>query len=126
MRSALLIALLATSAPGDERAVFYGSWGTPEQCSRLPITPGGTVLAEPFEIDAQWLGHGQLWCRLNWLPIEPRENGYFSGAQAACGEDAVRGHFLGMRLSGDQLTLTWNFGLINGPLKRCTGERSVE
>ncbi|MEL6980686.1 MAG: hypothetical protein AAGM38_18755 [Pseudomonadota bacterium] len=113
-------AALDERATLDERAAFYGSWGTPAQCAGAPIKPGGAVRAAPFEIGAEWLQHGPLWCRLTWFPIERRENGFFSGAHAQCGEDAVRSYFLGMVLADDELTLRWSFGFSNGPLKRCS------
>ncbi len=120
MRFALcLIALLTTSAAADERAAFFGTWGTKKQCARLPIKPGGTVLAQPFEIRAGWLRQGQIWCRLTWFPIERRGRGTFSGAHAQCGEDAVRDYFLRMQLTQNTMTLRWGLTLKNGPLMRC-------
>ena len=122
MRLPLLIAsiaLLAVPAAADDRAVFYGTWGTAKQCSRAPIKPGGTVLSEPFVISAEWLRQGRFWCRLRWGPMEPRKDGFFTGAHTQCGEDGARGYFLGMVLSGDNLTLRWDFPLSNGPLRRC-------
>jgi len=119
MRYLFLIAFLTFPAYADERKAIYGTWGTAKQCSRAAIAPGGTVLAEPYEIGSRWLRHGQIWCRLSWFPIETREDGLFTGAHAQCGEDAVRGYFLGMKLSGDELTLRWDFPLKNGPLTRC-------
>ncbi|MEM6934565.1 MAG: hypothetical protein AAF526_13425 [Pseudomonadota bacterium] len=120
MRSAILIALLAFPATGEQRDIFYGPWGTAKQCSRLPVIAGGTVLAEPFVISSDWLKQGSLWCRLDWFPIEPRDDGLFTGAYAQCGEDSVQNYILGMYLSGDELTLRWNVLLSNGPLARCT------
>jgi hypothetical protein len=121
MRLLVLIVLLALSAAAfaDERERFYGTWGTAKQCAREPIKPGGTVLAEPFEISADWLRQGQFGCSLRWGPMDRRENGFFTGANAQCGEDAARAYFLGMRLSGDELTLRWDFPVSNGPLRRC-------
>ena len=123
MRPAVLIALLvslpAVSAKADERSRLYGSWGTERQCARAMIKPGGTVRAEPFEITPGWLRQGRRWCRLDWFPIEPRDNGFFTGAHALCGEDSARSYLLGMKLSGDQLTLRWDFPFRNGPLRRC-------
>lgn len=119
MRYAFLIVLLAFPAAADERAVFYGTWGTAKQCSRAPVKPGGTVLAAPFEISPEWLRQGQIWCRLSWFPIEPRGDGFFSGARAQCGEDTVRDYMLGVELSGGELTLRWDFPLSSGPLARC-------
>ncbi|MEX3011212.1 hypothetical protein [Hoeflea sp. TYP-13] len=112
---------LVVPAAADDRAVFYGTWGTAKQCSRAPIRTGGTVLKEPFVISSGWLRQGRFWCRLNWGPVEPREHGFFTGAHAQCGEDTARGYFLGMILSGDDLTLRWGFPLSNGPLRRCSG-----
>ena len=120
MRYALALILLAhPAAAAEERAHFYGTWGTAKQCAREPIKPGVTVLAEPFEIRPGWLRNGTQWCRLNWGPIEAREDGFFTAAYASCGEDAVRDYFLGMELSGDALTLRWDFPFFNGPLARC-------
>ena len=128
MRPAFLIALLAFpaaviagTAEEGERADFFGTWGTAQQCARAPIKPGGTVLAEPFEIRPGWLRQGRIWCRLRWFPIESRGDGLFTGANAQCGEDAVRGYFLRMELSGDDLTLRWGLQRSNGPLARCSG-----
>ena len=122
MRTALTIAILSLSAihaSATERDAFYGSWGTPEQCAREPLKAGGTVLAEPFAITHEWLKQGRLWCRLSWFPIEPRGDGFFTVAQAQCGEDSVRDYFLRFELSGGKLTLRWGFLLSNGPLRRC-------
>ena len=122
MRLPLLIALivlLAAPAGADDRSALYGTWGTAKQCTRAPVKPGGTVLSEPFVIGPEWLRQGTFWCRLTWGPMEPRENGVFTGAHAQCGEDAARGYFLGMILTGDDLTLRWDFPLSNGPLQRC-------
>lgn len=113
----LMIVIAVPAAAGD-RAVFYGTWGTAKQCARAPVKPVGTVLSEPFVIGPEWLRQGRFWCRLRWGPIEPRENGVFTGADALCGEDATRGYFLGMILNGGDLTLRWDFPLSNGPLRR--------
>lgn len=120
MRYVFLIALLAsTAAASDDRAVFYGTWGTEKQCARALIKPGGTVVAEPFEIRPGWLRQGRTWCRLNWFPVQPREDGFFTGANAQCGEDAIRSYFLRMELSGNALMLRWDLSHSNGPLARC-------
>ncbi len=122
MRSTVVIialALIATPAVAGERSVFFGTWGTAKQCAREPIRSGGTVLAEPFVIGANWLKQGQHWCRLRWGPLEVRDDGFFTAAHAQCGEDAVRGYFLGMILLGEDLTLRWDFPVSNGPLQRC-------
>lgn len=114
-----LILLVAGPAGAGDHDRFLGTWGTAEQCARAPIKPGGTVLAAPFEIGQLWMKQGQLWCRLDWGPVETRDEGVFTAATAQCGEDSVRGYFLGLRLAGDELTLRWDFPHSNGPLKRC-------
>jgi len=121
MRHLPLFVLFAfmTSASADERKIFHDTWGTAQQCARKPIKSGGTVLAQPFEIGAQWLKQGRLWCKLNWGPIEARDGGFFTGANAQCGEDSLRGYFISMRLTNDKLTLRWDFPVSNGPLSRC-------
>lgn len=126
MRIAVFIALLALpglagAVDADERAAFYGVWGTPKQCAREPIKPGGTVIAQPFEISADGLRQGQFGCHLRWGPIERREDGLFTVANAQCGEDSARSYLLGLVLSGKDLTLRWDFPVSNGPLRRCSG-----
>lgn len=120
MHFVILFAFL-TSFPvaASEREEFFGTWGTARQCSGEPIKPGGTVLAAPFEITYGWIKHRQLWCRLSWYPVEQRENGIFTAADAICGEDTPRSYLLRMDRSGDQLTLRWSLTRSNGPLTRC-------
>lgn len=125
MRYILLITLftfaLTAETIAGEREVFFGTWGTLKQCSRAPIKPEGTVLSEPFEISSHWLRHGNLWCSLNWGPVEARKNGFFTAAHAQCGEDSVRAYFLGLELSGSNLRLRWSFPQLSGLLARCPG-----
>lgn len=116
----IFIALCAaSSALADEKQAFYGIWGTEKQCNREPVKPGGTVLAEPFEITSLWLRQGQLYCALRWGPVEKRGTSFFTGATAQCGEDSIRDYFIGMDLANDELRLRWEFPLSNGPLRRC-------
>ena len=109
----------ASASPASEHNRFFDRWGTAKQCARQPIIPGGSVLAEPFNISRQWLQQGRIWCQLKWGPVETRGDGYFSGASAQCGEDAARGYFIGMALVDDKLTMRWDFPVSNGPLERC-------
>lgn len=102
--------------------MFYGHWGTQAQCDKKSIKPGGTVLSAPFEIDKRWFKQGQQWCLLNWGVIEKRKNGYFTAANALCGEDAPQSYFLGLELKNNELTLRWDFPRKNGPLMRCEME----
>ena len=115
-----LFALAAMPAAAD-RAAFFGLWGTPQQCARELIKPGGSVRAAPYEIGGEWLRQGALWCQLDWFPIERRGGGAFTGAHARCGEDAVRGYLLGMTLEGDALTLRWDVFRATAPMGRCPG-----
>ncbi|MEM7059770.1 MAG: hypothetical protein AAF557_19465 [Pseudomonadota bacterium] len=119
MRRALLFALLALPAMADDREIFYGTWGTDQQCARAPMIPDGTIRHEPYVIDRDWLQHRQVWCRLDWFPIQSRQDGAFTGARAQCGEDSVRDYTLRMDLAGDALTVRWNPFWAKGPLRRC-------
>ncbi|MEM1298055.1 MAG: hypothetical protein AAGH68_02160 [Pseudomonadota bacterium] len=121
MFRAVMLALFAFPAIADDRAAFYGAWGTADQCSGAPIKSGGTVRAQPFEIGPDWIRQGETFCSLEWFPVEALENELFTGAQARCGEDTVIGYTLGMRLSDDALMLRWDFLTSNGPLSRCAG-----
>ena len=124
MRYLLVFSLFAITFAVETKAaeneVFYGVWGTHKQCSRAPIKPGGTVLSQPIEINSNWLRQGKLWCNLSWGPVEVRKDGFFTAAQAQCGEDTLRGYFLGMELSGDNLRLRWGFPRLSPPLARCS------
>jgi hypothetical protein len=120
--SFIFFLLLAFPAMSKTHEMFYGSWGTQAQCDKKPIKPGGTVLSTPFEIDKRWFKQGQQWCLLNWGVIEKRENGYFTAANALCGEDAPQSYFLGFELKNNELTLRWDFPRKNGPLMRCEAE----
>lgn len=119
MRFALIAIMISLPAAAEERQSFYGTWGTEKQCARAPFQPGVDVFAQPFEISDGWLRHGNSWCKLDWGPIEARENGLFTAAFASCSEDAVRHYLLGMELSEGALTLRWDFPHSNGPLARC-------
>ena len=111
--------LSAFPASGMTHDMFFGSWGTKAQCEGEPIKPGGTVLSAPFEIDKLWLKQGQQWCALNWGVIEKRKDGFFTAANALCGEDSPQSYFLGLELKEQNLTLKWDFPRSNGPLMRC-------
>ena len=121
MRFIFLLVIFSLPAQASDYDAFFGTWGTEAQCARLPLKSGGTVLAEPYKIGRLWLRQGQLWCALRWGPVETRGNGSFTAANAQCGEDSVRDYFIGMHLTGDELTLRWEFPNKSGPLKRCPG-----
>ncbi|MEP3629468.1 MAG: hypothetical protein ABJN04_05615 [Hyphomicrobiales bacterium] len=103
----------------DKREAFYGIWGTKKQCAREPFKKGGTVRAAPYVITPQWVKQGNLWCSLNWGPVENSPTGKQSAANAHCGEDSVRSYFLGFKLKDEKLTLRWDFLRANGPLEQC-------
>ena len=119
MRWLIVIAFLSSPLHADERGAFFGTWGTPLQCDRAPIRPGGTMRAAPVRIGPEWLSQGTTWCRLRWFPIEQRDASLFTGAFAHCGEDAPRSYMLGMVLIGEEMSLRWDLFTSNGPLKRC-------
>lgn len=121
MRFCLALALFVTSASADERAAFYGTWGTVQQCTQAPIKPGGTVRASPFEINDSFLKHGNIWCRLTWSPVEQRGESLVTGALALCGEDSAQGYRLVMELTEGSLSLRWGFLQINRSLFLCLG-----
>lgn len=102
-----------------DRTSLYGKWGTETQCSGALITPKGTKHAAPFDIRPDWLGHGDVWCRLNWGTESSTANGLFAVARAVCGEDTVRSYNIDFRLGGDELTLTWDRWHKTGPVRRC-------
>lgn len=119
MRLFLALTLMATPAAADDRSAFYGSWGTTAQCTGAPIQAGGTVVAAPFEIDDAFLKHGNIWCRLNWSPIERQDRALVTGALALCGEDSVQSYQLGLKLSDGVLSLRWGHLHRNRGLGRC-------
>ncbi len=98
---------------------LLGEWGTDTQCARDLLTPKGTKYAAPFELKPGWLGHDDLWCRMNWSYVRETADGVDALAYALCGEDTVRDYQIRVVLTGDQLNLTWNFFHSNGPLTRC-------
>jgi len=113
--------MISFSVAADERAALYGTWGTEKQCARAPVVPGSLVESEPFTINSQWLKRGVIWCKLAWFSIEKREDGFFTGANALCGEDIPRRYLLSMTLSNEELTILWDFPNKHGPLKMCKG-----
>lgn len=125
---ALGFTLLGVSADslGADRQLLYGQWGTEAQCARTLITPRGTRRASPFDIRADWLGHGDVWCRLIWSSVVDRSDGLTAVALALCGEDAVRDYQLRFNLSNGALTLIWNLQHQNGPLMRCEAAAAGE
>lgn len=120
----IIMLMFTTSAFADKRETLYGTWGTDKQCSGAPIVPGSLVQSEPFEINSQWLRRGVIWCKLSWFPVEDRQDGFFTGANAICGEDTVQKYILSMTLAKDELTILWGHSNKKGPLKLCKGRQS--
>lgn len=114
--------ILTTPAHADKREKLYGTWGTQKQCNRAPIVPGSLVESEPFMINSHWVKRGVIWCKLSWFPIEDREDGFFTGANALCGEDTIQNYILSMTLAKDELTILWGHSNRKGPLKLCKGD----
>ena len=102
---------------GEE--LIFGKWGTDKQCARELITAKGTKRAAPFEISTDWLGHGDVWCRLKWGTPTTTSDSLFTHAHALCGEDAVRAYLLKFYLTKSELTFTWNDSYKTGPIMRC-------
>ena len=123
VKQLLSIALLSfaqlSSTHASELDTLFGEWGTENQCARGLITPKGTKHAAPFEISKNWLGHGDLWCRLTWIGTDTNPDGQVSFAYGQCGEDAVRDFQIKFKLEGDELSLIWNTFHKNGPVMRC-------
>ncbi len=119
---AFLIALFVTSTGyAAEHDIFFGKWGTDIQCAGDLIIATGTKRAAPFEISDDWLGQGDVWCRLNWSGVTQADSRQTAVAQAICGEDDARNYRLRFDLSGDELKITWDLWHTNGPLNRCPG-----
>jgi len=98
---------------------LFGQWGTEAQCARTLISPKGTKKFAPFDIRQDWLGHGDIWCRLDWSTTRSSSAGLYAVAHGRCGEDTVREYQISFELSESELTLRWNQDFENGPLRRC-------
>ena len=99
---------------------MHGKWGTEAQCEEKLIIPEGTKRASPFIIQKDWLGHGDVWCRLNWLSATDSDESTVATARALCGEDSVIDYRIKFELTGDMLSIGWGIGSgSNGPLMRC-------
>lgn len=110
---------LTSIAFSADLPLIFGEWGTKAQCARKLIIPEGTKRAAPFVIQSDWLGHGDVWCRLKWSGDGSGPDKNFALALAICGEDDARDYQIRFNLSGDELTITWNLWHVNGPLMRC-------
>jgi len=115
----LVFFALSTLVLATDHEQFYGQWGTESQCSRQAIIPNGTKLAAPFDIQPDWLGHGDTWCRIRWGTTTKTSNGLVAVAHALCGEDTTRSYNIQIRLAGTELTLIWNLWHKNESLMRC-------
>lgn len=105
---------------GADTESLYGKWGTEAQCEGKLIIPEGTKRASSFVIQKDWLGHGDVWCRLNWLSVNATEKSTVAFAQALCGEDSIRDYRVKIQRTGDTLSIAWGIGIgTNGPLMRC-------
>lgn len=116
----IVIFIFSTPAIADKHQALYGIWGSEKQCARAPLKPGSLIQSEPFIINSQWLKRGVIWCKLSWLPIEKRKDGFFTGANALCGEDTLAQYTLSMTLERDELTILWGIANKKGPLKMCS------
>jgi hypothetical protein len=128
MRKFLILLFYCTHTFASELEPLYGEWGTQTQCARALITPKGTKHAAPFDVRPDWLGNGDVWCRLVWTIVHPKPDGVIGIAHGLCGEDAVREYQINFDLTNDELKIRWNLGLRNGrwdlgiengPMMRC-------
>ena len=120
MRLLLALVFIAPPVIAQEIQPLVGLWGTEAQCTGALITPKGTKRATPFDVRPDWLGKGDVWCRLNWTTVQTTATDTVAIAQAVCGEDAVRDYRLTFRLVDDALTINWDLFFQNGPIKRCS------
>lgn len=102
---------------------LFGEWGSPAQCTRQLILPGGSLRHSPVSISADWFAQNGIWCRLDWSAPRRRDGRLYVVSRARCGEDTVRPYWLAfdLDLRGDapQLSLIWDEVLVNGPMQRC-------
>lgn len=119
MRLLLVLVFIAPPVFAKDIQPLVGLWGTEAQCAGELITPKGTKHATPFDIRPDWLGNGDVWCRLNWTSVQTKATGTLAIAGAICGEDTERDYRITFRLVDDALTITWNLTFHNGPMKRC-------
>ena len=112
--------LFISSDSNAEAESLFGKWGTEAQCEEKLIIPKGTKRASPFSIQQDWLGHGDVWCRLIWLSVQSSPNKTVGFANALCGEDNVRDYRIKFQLTAEKLSISWGIGSVtNGPLSRC-------
>ena len=119
MRSILIALLFTSTGYAAEHDIFFGKWGTDKQCAEDLIIPSGTKRAAPFDIRDDWLGQGDVWCRLNWSKVTQTDDKQSAVAQAICGEDDARNYRIKFDLTGEALKITWDLWHTNGPLMRC-------
>lgn len=110
---------LPSTLQASDLQKLFGIWGTEDQCSRALITPKGTKLHSPFEVSYDWLGTGDVWCRLTWTADKATSNGVTAFARAQCGEDSVRNYEIKFTLENEELNIIWDIFHKNGPLERC-------
>jgi len=120
LRVLFVLFCFAPQVCAEDVQPLLGLWGTETQCEGSLITPKGTKRATPFDVRPDWLGNGDVWCRLNWWSVYPLEsNSMTATAIAVCGEDIERDYKIRFNLDGETLTIIWDLELQNGPLMRC-------
>lgn len=115
----LTINIGGISITNADKPILFGEWGTDSQCRGELLTTQGTVHAAPFRIQEQWLGHRDVWCRLSWVRSGSTADGFVAEAHGLCGEDDLRQYRIDFTLRHDELWLSWNQQVVNGPLARC-------
>ena len=105
----------AVAAP----AILLGTWGTEAQCGELAAGGSDNPARMPYEINADWIRQGFLFCSLAWRG-ETRIDGksrYF--ADASCGEDDLRDYRVTLELRDRRLRIRWSADFTTAALEAC-------
>ena len=100
-------------------SALLGSWGNAAQCARLAAGGSDNPGLMPYQISADWLRQGFLYCYLAWRG-QTRVDGetrYF--ADASCGEDDLRDYRLTLELRDRRLQIRWSEDFTTAALEAC-------
>lgn len=100
-------------------AALLGTWGSEAQCDAFAADGSDNPALMPYEISADWIRQGFLYCALSWqgetrIDGEPR---YF--ADASCGEDDLRDYRLTLELRDRRLRIRWSDDFTTTALEAC-------
>ena len=100
-------------------AALLGAWGSAAQCAKLAAGGSDNPGLMPYQISADWIRQGFLYCSLSWrgqTRVEG-ENRYF--ADASCGEDDLRDYRLTLELRDRRLHIRWSEDFTTRALEAC-------